>query len=566
MPGPWKTSFVPYAKEPMDAFTDPEIEHIILCFGSQASKTEIILNMIGYAADKDPGPMLVVYPEDDTAEFASENRIEPMVLSVPSLKNKYDQRNSEKLELKFDDIFIALNGANSPSKLASKPIRYLFRDEINKYKQWVGKEASPLDLSEERTKTFPHNRKIVDASTPVLKTGNIWVALENADALKKYYVPCPHCGVKQILSFKQIKWPKEINNDAKLARDVAWYECEHCKSVIEDRHKQQMLLLGEWRQVNQSVGRIRSVAYHINSIYSPFVSFGDMAHKFLISKNYPEKLMNFINSWLAEPWEDKAATLDRDVVLEKQASEQESVVPEWAQLLTGGVDVQKGYMYWSIDAWGARLTSQNIAHGWVETWEDLEKIMNRYWPDVNGELRCQVNLCAIDSGYDTENVYDFCLQNQDWAVPVKGSSTPMISRYRRSKIDNPNSKAFGQTLYIVDPDQYKNLIAARINRPVGMGCFMVFAGCDAEYAEQLTAEHKIRERKGNREIETWVPKSSSAANHYLDCKVYSSLAADLLQVRYLDDLTETAAATQPANNDKDVNSEEWLKVKEDDWL
>ncbi|MGL5513275.1 MAG: terminase gpA endonuclease subunit, partial [Sporomusa sp.] len=370
MPGLWKTSFVPYAKEPMDTFTDPEIEHIILCFGSQASKTEIILNMIGYAADKDPGPMLVVYPEDDTAKFVGENRIEPMILSVPALKNKYDQRNSEKLELKFDDIYIALNGANSPSKLASKPIRYLFRDEINKYKQWVGKEASPLDLSEERTKTFMHNRKIVDASTPVLKTGNIWVALENADTLKKYFVPCPHCGVKQIFSFKQVKWPKEINNDAKLARDIAWYECEYCKGVIEDRHKQQMLLQGEWRQVKQSVGRIRSVAYHISSLYSPFVTFGDMAHKFLISKNYPEKLMNFINSGLAEPWEDKAATLDSSKVIERQSDLPECVVPDYTQLLVGGVDVQKGYMYWTIRAWGAGQTTQNIAHGMVETWED----------------------------------------------------------------------------------------------------------------------------------------------------------------------------------------------------
>ncbi|MDR7869208.1 MAG: hypothetical protein RIN56_20675, partial [Sporomusaceae bacterium] len=278
----------------------------------------------------------------------------------------------------------------------------------------------------------------------------------------------------------------------------------------------------------------------------------------------PEKLMNFINSWLAEPWEDKAAALDRDVVLEKQAPEPECVVPEWTQLLTGGVDVQKGYMYWGIDAWGAKLTSQNIAHGIVETWEELTQIMNRHWPDTNGEAKRQVNLCAIDSGYDTENVYDYCLENQDWAVPVKGSSTPMISRYRRSKIDNPNSKAFGQVLYMVDPDQYKNLIAARINKPVGPGCFMVYAGCDAEYAEQLTSEHKIRDRKGNREIETWVPKTSSIPNHYLDCKVYSSLAADLLQVRYLEELQE-ASQPQPVRQSEKAD-DDWLDDKGEGWL
>jgi phage terminase large subunit GpA-like protein len=127
-------------------------------------------------------------------------------------------------------------------------------------------------------------------------------------------------------------------------------------------------------------------------------------------------------------------------------------------------------------------------------------------------------------------------------------------------IDNVSSKAYGQSLYIVDTDQYKNLIAARLNRPIGTGCFMVHAQCDKDYAFQLTSEHKIRTRKGNRDIETWVPKTSSAANHYLDTEVYATLAADLLHVRYLEELPPPRP--QPKGEDK---SDEWIEVKED-WL
>ena len=108
--------------------------------------------------------------------------------------------------------------------------------------------------------------------------------------------------------------------------------------------------------------------------------------------------MNFVNSWLGETWEDKAATLDSDVVLSKLTELPECVVPDWAQLLTGGVDVQAHRMYFTIRAWGFRMTSQKITGGVVETWADLEKIMNRLWPDINGEAKWQVNLCAIDSG------------------------------------------------------------------------------------------------------------------------------------------------------------------------
>ncbi len=546
----------------MDCFIQAEIERIALCSSTQIGKTEGIFNMLGYAIDQDPGPGMIVYPIDKLAERVSENRIEPMVIGSPALADKYNKRASEKLELQFKTMTLYLSGANSPATLANVPIRYLFRDEIDKFPRWSGKEADPMKLSEERTRTF-YNKKIVDVSTPTLKTGNIWQAIEAADVLYRYWVPCPHCGGWQQFSFKQIKWPKDFDDGNKI-RDTAWYECSECHAKIYDTHKMEMLRAGRWKPDKEPAGRVRFVAFHINAIYSPWVTFGQVAKEFWDSKDFPEKLMNFVNSWLAEPWEDKAAAMDSDKVLERQSDLPEGVVPEYTQLLTGGVDVQKGYMYWEIDAWGAKLTSQNIAHGIVESWEELEEIMNKRWPDTNGEAKWQVNLCGIDAGFDTEAVYEFCLEHQDWAVPVKGSSNPMTARYRRTIIDNPGSKAYGQALYIVDTDQYKNLIAARLNKPIGIGCFMVYAECDEDYARQLTAEHKIRERKGDREIETWVPKTSAAKNHYLDCRVYSSVAADLLHVRYLNELKETSQTPPVRQSEKD--NDDWLADKGEGWI
>ncbi|MGL5514820.1 MAG: terminase gpA endonuclease subunit, partial [Sporomusa sp.] len=140
---------------------------------------------------------------------------------------------------------------------------------------------------------------------------------------------------------------------------------------------------------------------------------------------------------------------------------------------------------------------------------------------------------------------------------------PMIARFRKSIIDKVNSKSYGQPLYIVDGDQYKNWIAGRLNRPLGNGCFMVYKDCDLDYAEQLTSEHKIREKKNNREVETWVPKTSHAQNHYLDAEVYAALAADLLQARDLDELKPDTA---PSFIPKDEIEDDWLKIKEDEWL
>ncbi|UTW68665.1 phage terminase large subunit family protein [Anaerobacillus sp. HL2] len=36
----------------------------------------------------------------------------------------------------------------------------------------------------------------------------------------------------------------------------------------------------------------------MNTLYSPFVRFGEIAKEFLASKDDPEALQNFVNSWL----------------------------------------------------------------------------------------------------------------------------------------------------------------------------------------------------------------------------------------------------------------------------
>lgn len=85
--------------------------------------------------------------------------------------------------------------------------------------------------------------------------------------------------------------------------------------------------------------------------------------EFLDSKDDPEKLQNFVNSWLAEPWEDTKLKTTADTVAERQTDLPELAVPGWARMLTGGVDVQETCLYWTIRAWGDHITSQNIAHG-----------------------------------------------------------------------------------------------------------------------------------------------------------------------------------------------------------
>lgn len=518
----------------MDAFNDPDIEEIVFVKPTQVGGTESLNNIVGYIIAQDPSPTLIVYPTLDLAEYTSKNRVQPMVNLCPELKKRYQDRESKILELQFDGMYVVLAGANSPASLSSRPIRYLLFDEVDKYPVNSGKEAEPRSLARERTKTFAHNKKIFQTSTPTLKTGPIWKEWEAADTQRRYYVPCPHCGHKQTFRFKQIKWPKTAKTP-EAAQATAYYECEQCRGIITDGHKPGMLKAGDWE--SEKNAGTRKVAFHLNAIYSPWIRFGDVAYEFLKSKSFPELLMNFVNSWLAEPWENTEVKMNSEKVLERQSEYEEAVVPDDALLLTAGVDVQKDHFYYTIRAWGASMTSWNIAHGLADTWNEIEYIMNLPYQDRHGKT-FQVNLCAVDSGDRTDEVYDFCAINQEWAVPAKGSSNPLLSRYRISTIDRTDSKAHGMRLYLVDGGQYKDMIAGRLKRLNGPGAWMVFKGCDLDYAEQICAEEKVIEKKGGRELEVWRPKSSHAANHYLDAEVYAALAADLLHVRYLQMSTE----------------------------
>lgn len=151
-----------------------------------------------------------------------------------------------------------------------------------------------------------------------------------------------------------------------------------------------------------------------------------------------------------------------------------------------------------------------------------------------------MDLALIDSGDQTDEVYNFCLANSEWALPCKGSSTALQGHYRLSTVDKAGSSANGMTLVLVDGGKYKDMIAARMRRPNGTGSWMVYQGCDLDYAEQVTAEHKITERAGGKETLKWVKKTTHADNHYLDCEVYAAAAADIRGVRslFLEEQTE----------------------------
>lgn len=565
--GRWSNDITPYLVGIMDALNAPDIRRIFFCKASQIGGTEALINMLCYIIHWSPAPTMIVYPNDDLAKDISNDKLKPAFRLIPDIKRIFFEDSSKELRLRFETMVLYLRGAGSPSKLASKEIKYLFFDEIDKMGGASQKEASPYNLALERTKTYRPQEKVYACSTPTLKTNYIWDLCDNADEVRHFSVRCPHCGEWIELIFKQIRFDEDEDHtmSSHERAQTAVYICQECGCQISDADKPRMLREGEWRAVKKrGTGKPRSVGFWLPALYSVFLKWSDIAEEFLDSKDDPEKLQNFTNSWLAEPWEDTQLKTTEDLVKERQTDLEEHIVPAWARMLTAGVDVQETSLYYTIRAYGDHTTSQNITHGQVLSFSDIERVMDGEFRTEDGRTMI-VSLALIDSGFQADDTYDFCIDHPDWALPCKGVSNPMASRYRISKIDKVDSRAYGMQLVLVDGDKIKDSIASRMRRENGSGSWMVYRGCDDEYARQVTAEHKVYVKGGNgsRRLK-WVQKHSHAANHYLDCEVYSMAAAEMLGVRTLH-LQERQETDARERSEPYAPEEGWIRENED-WI
>jgi phage terminase large subunit GpA-like protein len=549
-PGRWRTDRTPYLREIMDAFGDHGVREITLMTSSQVGKTESLLNMIGYVIDQDPGPALMVYPRHDDAKGVSYNRIKPMIELSPPLRARIPPLSDDitKTEYRFGHMSLEMAGSNSPADLARRSIKYLFMDELDKFPPFSGREADPVKLAEERTRTFP-NRKRVKCSTPTTRRGYIYREFEKSDR-RRYYVPCPHCGHHQVFRFGgAVKWPDGSTAEQVSQGRLAWYECEECRGRIEDRHKASMLKAGVWApdgctvtrggMVEGDIPKTAHRGYWLNCLYSPWLTFSEIAAEFLESKGNPETLMNFVNSWLAELWEEKVEETPAALIESRAMDYAEGSLMPGTVVLTGGVDVQKACFYVVIRGWAVGERSWLVRHIRVESWEEVENVLflTKYPFVSSGKPALSVRLACVDSGYRADEVYDFCRKWREVARPTKGHDRLAGAPFRVNEIfkhaQTGRPIPFAVTLFHLDTSHYKDKLARLIHAAQNdESHWHIFRGAGQDYIEQMGSEHKIieRNRTTGQGVEVWKQRAAGLANHYWDCETMAVAAADMLHV------------------------------------
>lgn len=548
-PGRWRTDRAPYQRGIMDAVQDPSIETIVVKSSSQIGKTECLLNVLGYHVDLDPCPILVIEPTLELAGAISKDRLTPMLRDTPSLRGKVREARAKDttnttLHKTFPGGHLTLAGANSPASLASRPIRLLLADEVDRYPAHLGEEGDPLALGIKRTATF-WNRTIVIASSPTIKgASRIDRWFEQSDQ-RLYHVPCPRCGVFFVLAWRLVRWEHEDPATAHLV-------CPSCDGRIDDRERPALVKAGEWRATAPFHG---TAGFHVWEAYSPWRRLSQIVADFLkANAQGPEALRVWVNTALGESWEEQAEHTPPHVLLAR-CEAYAAPAPVGVCCVTCGVDTQDDRLEVLVVGWGpgeeAWILDVETIPGdpqRPEPWAALDRVLALPYAHASGAQLPILATCVDSAGHRTDYVYEFVRRRQHLRVYAT------IGRDgERSIVSAPQRRRTGRNprvvdLYTIGVDPCKALVASRLQRTApGPGYLHFPAGhprVTEEFFAQLTAERLVTRYRHGIPMRQWV--QTRPRNEALDCAVLATAALRLLNPR-LDTMAQRlrAAAAAP---------------------
>ncbi len=545
-PGQWRT--LPYQRGIMDAITDPQVEQVTLMKSARVGYTLIVSAAIGYHVHQDPASVLVVQPTVDDSKGFSKETIAPMLRDVPVLaairvkdqEYKGPKDGSNTLTHKaFPGGILSLTGANSGTGFRRISRRIVILDEVDAYPPSAGGEGDPVRLAMKRAEAF-WNRKVIAGSTPLVAGHSRIEALYMAGDQRRFHVPCPTCGHRDYLSFREAErghWMAWEEDKPQTAHFI----CRGCGCEIHHKDKRWMVERGEWIGAERFAGH---ASFHVWAAYSysPNATWAQIAREFIAAKKEgPEALRTFINTVLGETWQERGDAPEWQRLYQRRETYPIGTVPDGPLFLTAGVDVQKDRLVWEVVGWGVDRQSWSIDAGIItgdtsgeEPWTGLDRLLNREWPSPVG-TPFTIRVLAVDAGYNTQQVYSWARRYpMSRVIATKGVSTAKVLIGTPSAVDvrtDGKRLARGYRVWPVSPDVAKAEFYGwlRLEAPTdGAGFppgFCHFPEHGEEYFRQITAEHlvSVTTRKGYR-VHEWqvIPNRE---NHWLDCRVYARAAA-----------------------------------------
>lgn len=584
LPGLFSFKVTPYLREIVDCLgIDSPVRKLSFMKGVQiCATTGVLENSIGYyIAHVKSASMMMVTADSDLAKLRMESAITPMLqesglLHLIKSNDEANTRKTGKTDKRLDCIgggCLIPNGAQNPNKFRSLPIRVMLRDEIDGWPDVVGKDGDPMKLTEDRTAAYESDRKILDISTPLIK-GQSKIEKQFLLGDQRYYfVNCVACGQSQTLRWQRISptgvvsgiWWEEDEKTGELVSGSVRYVCESCGHAHTNDDKTRLLAPENGAQwvPTAAPSSPDHRSYHLSALYSPV---GMQTWEALVRKwkeawdtvlkrvKDHEKLQVFYNNVLGESYELRGDKIKfESVSAHRRHCYKFGQIPnKWATQHAGGpvlllvctVDVHADNLAVSVFGWctGGRpfLIDYERYEGDTEqitepeTWGRLRALIDTKEYKADDEKRYRIELTLVDSGYRTDQAYNFAAQFDGGVFPVKG---------RAESPNGANLKEFseftttlGTIAYGITVDLYKDRWSAQLKRSWDgkslqpEGFFNAPLDVTDAQLKELTAEvkrEKIQKGTGKRIGTEW-HRPGGAPNELWDCLIYASAALEMI--------------------------------------
>ena len=494
--------------------------------------TEMLLNILGRYMHLDPCPMLFVQPTVEDAKGFSKERVEPMIRDTKVLKRlvkKSNKRAEGTVQGKmFPGGYVRFVGANSPSGLASRPIRITLLDEVDRFPGSAKEEGNPVELAEARTTTF-FNRKMLRVSTPTDDTTSKIKKLFLQGSQEEWCLPCPHCGELQAP-----KW-EYIHDDEGIIK----MECQHCGSL----EKEEL-----WKKNNQAGGRWiarfpeekKNRSFHMNALASPWKSWAELYEQYLNVKDDEFRMRTFTNTVLGETFVlHLDEQLDFEALFERR-EEYGAELHDNIRFLTAGVDVQDNRLEILVVGWGYGYESYVVQYrdfpgspGKEDVWIRLDEFLKKKFSYKN-KKSIPIACTLIDSGgHHTGNVYKYVHGKSNRNIfAIKGQGgfgVNILNGFRKTTKKGVPSI----NLLSLGVNALKDLTYSRLTILEGPGTCHFPAdstkGCGMAFFEGITAEVKVKTMTAKGEKIEW-QVLPGRRNEPLDLMNYATAGMELLGI------------------------------------
>lgn len=512
--------------------------------------SDIMNNVVGRFAHLDPAPIMMIQPTIDMAQDYSKSRIAPMLRDTKVLNNlfftvknrddfgtaKTRDGNNTILSKIYPGGRLIMCGSNSPAGLASRPVRVLLADEVDRFAATAGTEGDPVDLASKRMTTF-WNHVAGLFSTPTTEGASRIETEYLAGTQEEWQHQCPNCGEYHVLRHTDMECPDMEENRDKdgnktyIIREVLW-RCPDCGFQFGERPmKDAPQKYVVQNQVALENG-IRS--FFVNGFSSPWLTWAEIMKEWFVARGDPVREQVVVNTRFGETYHLIGAYDDETQFLRRR-ERYDAELPQGVLLLTAAVDVQGNRLEYEICGWGFDEECWGIQKGVIpgnpdhpRVWQLLDGILDRQYYFRSGSSLTILRTFIDTGGLSTQSVYEYCKKNlYKQRIGIKGWATPGMPLVDKVSKDR---KGFNLPLQFLGVNDGKQQVMTRLGMEKPGPQFFHFPldddhmgkrGYDQLYFKGIIAEKKEVVYRGGLAKIVWKPIKRDIRNEPLDLRVYN---------------------------------------------